>query len=152
VSSSHALLRFPFGTPPHLDDEPEHALLRAQGPLARVQLADGVGVWVATDHAAVRTVLSDPRFSRAAASVPGAPTITPGITGDPDNMLNMDPPEHTRLRRLVAGAFAARMVEQRRPAPSAGGPRGRDRVEAGPVHPRRPLAARPVVSPRLSAQ
>lgn len=60
-------------------------------------------------------MLTDPRFSRAAASAPGSPTITPGITGDPDNMLNMDAPEHTRLRRLVAGAFTARMVEQRRP-------------------------------------
>ena len=110
-----ALLQFPFDTPPGLDHEPEHARLRAEGPVVRVRLADGTPVWVATTNAAVRAVLTDPRFSRAAASAPGSPTITPGITGDPDNMLNMDAPEHSRLRRLVAAAFTQRTVERRRP-------------------------------------
>ena len=115
MSGPPAPPRFPFDTPPHLDEEPLHARLRAEAPAVRVQLPDGAGAWVATTHAAVRSVLSDPRFSRAAANAPGAPTITPGISGDPDNMLNMDAPEHTRLRRLVAGAFTSRIVEQRRP-------------------------------------
>lgn len=115
MSSTSALLQFPLDTPPGLDHEPEHARLRAEAPVVRVRLADGVPVWLATTHAAVRAVLTDPRFSRAAASAPGSPTITPGITGDPDNMLNMDAPQHSRLRRLVAGAFTQRIVEQRRP-------------------------------------
>ena len=115
VSSSPALPRFPFDTPPSLDHEPEHARLRAEGPLVRARLADGTEVWVATGHAACRAVLADPRFSRAAGSAPGAPTITPGITANPENMLNMDAPEHARLRRLVAGVFTSRVVEQRRP-------------------------------------
>ena len=106
---------FPFDTPPLLDDEPEHARLRAEGPLARARLEDGTGVWVASRYEAVRTVLSDHRFSRAAGSEVGAPTIAPGVAGQPAMLVNMDPPAHTRLRRLVAGAFTARMVEQRRP-------------------------------------
>jgi cytochrome P450 len=110
-----ALPTFPFDTASPLQDEPEAARLRAEGPLARVQLRDGTPVWVAVRHEAVRTVLSDPRFSRAAGSVAGAPTITPGFADQPDLLINMDPPAHTRLRRLMAGAFTARTVEQRRP-------------------------------------
>jgi cytochrome P450 len=110
-----SLPRFPFDTPPHLDHEPEHALLRADGPLVRVRLDDGATVWVAARHGAVRAVLSDQRFSRAAASGPGAPTITPGVADQPELLVNMDPPEHSRLRGLLASAFTARMVEQRRP-------------------------------------
>jgi cytochrome P450 len=115
MHSPSSLPRFPFDTPPHLDYEPEHARLRAEGPLARVRLDDGSVVWIACRRDAVRTVLSDQRFSRAEASRPGAPSLTPGITSQPDAMINMDPPQHTRLRRLVASTFTARMVEQRRP-------------------------------------
>jgi cytochrome P450 len=110
-----ALPTFPFDTASPLDDQPEAARIRAEAPLGRVQLGDGRPVWLAVGYEAVRTVLSDHRFSRAAGSVAGAPTITPGLADQPDLMVNMDPPAHTRLRRLMAGAFTARMVEQRRP-------------------------------------
>ena len=115
MSSGSSLPPFPFDTPEPLDHEPEHARLRAEGPLARVRLDDGTVVWVAVRRDAVRAILTDPRFSRAEASRPGAPSLTPGITNLPGVMTNMDPPEHTRLRRLVAGAFTTRMMEQRRP-------------------------------------
>lgn len=110
-----ALPKFPFDSASPLDDEPEAARIRAEAPLGRVQLGDGTPVWAAVSYEAVRTVLSDPRFSRAAGSAAGAPTITPGLADQPDLLVNMDPPGHTRLRRLMAGAFTARMVELRRP-------------------------------------
>jgi cytochrome P450 len=115
MSETSTLPLFPFDTPPEQDGEPEHRRLLTDCPVSRVRMADGTPVWVVASAAGVRTVLTDPRFSRAAASVPGAPTLTPGISSQSDNMLNMDPPGHTRLRRLVAGPFTARMVEQRRP-------------------------------------
>lgn len=115
MSGTSTLPLFPFDTPAERDDEPDHRRLLTGEPVARVRLADGSPVWVVASAAGVRTVLTDPRFSRAAASVPGAPTLTPGISSQADNMLNMDPPGHTRLRRLVAGPFTARMIEQRRP-------------------------------------
>jgi cytochrome P450 len=59
-------------------------------------------------------VLIDPRFSRAAASGPDVPDTGLGQIAA-DSILGMDPPEHTRLRRLVAGAFTARRVETLRP-------------------------------------
>src|SRR5215831_6090723 len=108
------LPRFPFGTPEHLDHEPEHARLRAKGPLARVQLDDERPVWVATRYESVRIVLTDPRFSRSLAAEPSAPNITPGVSEQRGALVNQDPPEHTRLRRLVASEFTARTAEQRR--------------------------------------
>jgi cytochrome P450 len=114
MSDASTLPRFPFDTPPDLDAEPAHAELRALVPVARVQLADGTPVWVALGHESVRRVLTNPRFSRAATVAPGSPTITPAVDR-PDTMISMDPPEHTRLRRLVAGAFTTRGMEQRRP-------------------------------------
>ncbi|GAA2502261.1 cytochrome P450 [Winogradskya humida] len=67
-----------------------------------------------TRYEDVRTVLVDPRFSRAEANKPGVPD--PGLgQATTDSILGMDPPEHTRLRRLVAGAFTVRRVEALRP-------------------------------------
>jgi cytochrome P450 len=62
-----------------------------------------------------RRVLVDPRFSRAAAaSSPDAPQFGLGPLAT-ESIIAMDPPEHTRLRRLVASAFTSRRVEELRP-------------------------------------
>ncbi|MBM0257139.1 cytochrome P450 [Micromonospora sp. 4G55] len=73
----------------------------------------GEPAWLATRHADVRTVLGDPRFSRAASVGRDEPRNSPRQTDT--GILQMDPPEHTRLRRLVAKAFTARRVEELRP-------------------------------------
>ncbi|WIX88114.1 hypothetical protein QRY02_44530 [Amycolatopsis sp. DG1A-15b] len=64
----------------------------------------------------VRTVFCDSRFSRNLL-YPGAPClIEPGdfSTGE-HSILNMDPPGHTRLRRLSAQAFTVRRIAALRP-------------------------------------
>ncbi|WFE28454.1 cytochrome P450 [Solwaraspora sp. WMMD791] len=87
--------------------------MRQQHPRTRVQLPFGEPAWLATRYADVRFVLGDHRFSRAASVSRDEPRITPRrIEG---GVLSMDPPEHTRLRRLVAKACTARRVEQLRP-------------------------------------
>jgi cytochrome P450 len=94
------------------------AQLRADHPVAEVTLPDGSTGWLVTRYADVRQVLIDPRFSRAAAE--GSAASNNGIAILAEDSLNaMDPPEHTRLRRLVAGAFTARRVEQLRPKVAA---------------------------------
>ena len=74
----------------------------------------GGDAWLATRYEDVRTVLADPRFSRAAAVGTAAPRITP-VDQQGGSLLGMDPPEHTRLRRLVAKAFTSRRVSDLRP-------------------------------------
>ncbi|MCM0675547.1 cytochrome P450 [Micromonospora phytophila] len=105
--------RYPFSDPVRLDLDPRYARLRREQPLTRVRMPFGEPAWLATRHADVRTVLGDPRFSRAASVGRDEPRNTPRRMQA--GILEMDPPEHTRLRRLVAKAFTARRVEQLRP-------------------------------------
>lgn len=90
----------------HLDGE----------PTSRVRFPSGHEAWLVTRHADVRLVLSDPRFSRYL-RYPGAPCIIePGdvIAGE-HSILSLDPPDHTRLRRLANQAFTARRIDRLRP-------------------------------------
>jgi cytochrome P450 len=105
---------FPFSAGSPLDLPVEFGQLRAEGPLARVTMPSGDRAWLVTRYEDVRAVFADPRFSRAAASVPTAPKLSPRFLLRSDSILSKDPPDHTRLRRLVAGAFTARRVDRLR--------------------------------------
>ena len=106
---------YPFGEAEALDLDPTYARLRAQEPLARVRMPYGEEGWLATRYDDVRTVLSDPRFSRAAVVGADVPRAIPERNERPDAITNIDPPEHGRVRRLVASAFTARRAEALRP-------------------------------------
>ncbi|MGH8918095.1 MAG: cytochrome P450 [Actinomycetes bacterium] len=82
--------------------------------MTRARTVAGHEVWLVTRYAEVRTVLSDPRFSRAAAVRVGGPHAA-AVAPRPGTLTALDPPAHTRMRRLVAGAFAPRRIEQLRP-------------------------------------
>jgi cytochrome P450 len=108
-------ISYPFTPPPSLyEPSTELAELRAEQPVVRVRMPDGKTAWLVTRYDDVRQVLIDPRFSRAAARGPDVPTTGLGEAAT-DSILGMDPPEHTRLRRLVARAFTARRVDALRP-------------------------------------
>jgi cytochrome P450 len=106
---------FPFLAGPPLDLPAEFERLRAEEPVARVTMPSGDRAWLVTRYQDVRTVFADPRFSRAAASTPTAPKLSPRFLLRADSILSKDPPDHTRLRRLVAGAFTARRIDTLRP-------------------------------------
>jgi cytochrome P450 len=83
-------------------------------PVFRAELPDGRIVWLVSGHENVRQVMIDQRFSRALAVAPGQ--ARPGIEMLAAGSINgMDPPEHTRLRKLVASAFTVRRAEAMRP-------------------------------------
>lgn len=105
---------YPFGAAERLELDPEYGRLRDGGELARVAMPYGGDAWLATSYEDVKTVLADPRFSREATFGVDVPRSTPLIQTDP-SLLSMDPPDHTRMRRLVAKAFTARRMEQLRP-------------------------------------
>jgi cytochrome P450 len=92
------------------DPYPLYAGLRPRG-LVRSPL----GPWMTSRHATVSAILRDRRFSSSPVHQRGyRPKSYPD--GDPRaelpaaDMLTMDPPDHTRLRRLVSGAFTPRVV------------------------------------------
>ncbi|MHC5908438.1 cytochrome P450 [Streptomyces sp. S6] len=105
---------YPFGPIVRLDLDPTLVELSGEQPVLRVRLPFGGDGWLVTRHADVRTVLSDPRFSRAAAVGDHVPrTVAVGLPRT--SMLSMDPPEHTRLRRRVMNAFSVRRLKALRP-------------------------------------
>jgi nocardicin N-oxygenase len=93
---------------------PAYAGLRARCPVSRVTLPSGDEGYLVTRHEDVRTVLGDPRFSRAATVRPGAPRLT-AVPFEQNGLFTMDPPEHTRLRALAAAAFTPRRVRDLTP-------------------------------------
>src|SRR5437762_270819 len=115
MPAQDAPIAFPFPPAPSLyHPAPMFNQLREERPVTPVALPDGGSAWLVTRHAEVRQVLIDPRFSRAAAA--GGSAARGGLVElASQTILGMDPPEHTRLRRLIARAFTARRVEQLRP-------------------------------------
>ncbi|MGW6015999.1 cytochrome P450 [Streptomyces sp. NPDC055210] len=108
-------MTFPFPPGPHGGPPDAYADRRSACPLAPVVLPSGDEVLLATAYDDVRTVLGDQRFSRNLRYA-GAPRMLPAadFSDDPHALVNMDPPEHTRLRRIVQAAFTPRQAESRR--------------------------------------
>ncbi|NBE93710.1 cytochrome P450 [Nonomuraea sp. KC401] len=107
-------LRFPFAWPGAAEPPVELATLREE-PVVRVTLPSGDEAFLVTRYEDIRRVLSDPRVSRNR-DRPGAPRMTEQKTKVFQNpRIDRDPPEHTRMRRLMAKAFTATRVEALRP-------------------------------------
>ncbi|MFD0690013.1 cytochrome P450 [Actinomadura fibrosa] len=88
----------------------------ARAGLSEIVLPSGQRMRTSNRHADVRQMLTDARFSRDLRRGTGARMVRgDDINDDRDSLLNMDPPRHTRLRRIVAGAFAPRQVAAWRP-------------------------------------
>ncbi|MFI5866778.1 cytochrome P450 [Streptomyces sp. NPDC051546] len=104
---------YPFNTPEGLGLAEEYERTRRRPGLLRVQMPYGEAAWLVTRYADARLVLGDPRFSRAMGAERDEPRQSEGRTDA--GILGMDPPDHTRLRSLVAKAFTVRQVEKLRP-------------------------------------
>jgi cytochrome P450 len=81
----------------------------------RSLVRSALGPWMTADHAAAESVLRDRRFSSSPVHQRGyRPPAYPA--GDPRgelpaaDLLTMDPPDHTRIRRLVSGAFTPKAI------------------------------------------
>jgi cytochrome P450 len=90
------------------------ARLRESQPVAPVLMPGYGRAWIVTRHADVRTVLSDPRMAKDVHRWPGGGRSRPSeATGVYAHMLHADPPDHTRLRRLVQKVFTPRCAALR---------------------------------------
>lgn len=97
------------------DPHPGYAEMRRTGPVRRVKLPSGLEAWLVTRYDDSRRALADPRLSKSVAAL-GSGAAQSGISAAVSrHMLAVDPPDHTRLRRLVSAAFTARRIEALRP-------------------------------------
>ncbi len=96
------------------DLDRDWAALRAGCPVTRTTTPDGAGAWLLTRYADIRAVLGSPAFSVS----PIDPERGHG-TAEANESIFQDPPEHTRLRGLVAGPFGLGRVGQYGPAARA---------------------------------
>ena len=99
-----------------LDDPfPVFGKVRELGGVHAVTLADGHPAWLVVRYEEARAALNDPRLSKDmhAALAMGTGVVAEGLPGPAfaRHMLSVDPPDHTRLRRLVSAAFSPRRVE-----------------------------------------
>ncbi|MFF4697818.1 cytochrome P450 family protein [Streptomyces chattanoogensis] len=99
------------------DPYPAYAWLREHAPVHRTALPSGVEAWLVTRYGDARQALADARLSKNpvhhSESAHGKGKV--GIPGERSanlmtHLLNIDPPDHTRLRRLVSKAFTPRRV------------------------------------------
>jgi len=100
------------------DPFPLLARLRASDPVYRTTLPDKTVVWLLTRYDDVSALLRDERFTKNRRSAlteeqrRKLPWTPPMFRPLERNMLDLDPPDHTRLRSLVHKAFTPSLVEQ----------------------------------------
>jgi cytochrome P450 len=103
----------------NLDDPfPQFAQVRELAPVHKARLADGHEAWLIMRYADAKQALNDPRFSKDMnKAMAEGEVVAEGLPGAAlaQHVLTMDPPEHTRLRKLVAQAFTPARVELLRP-------------------------------------
>ncbi|MGW6930949.1 cytochrome P450 [Lentzea sp. NPDC054927] len=115
----------PQGLPMERDAGPfdppsEITRLRETRPVSPMVFPDGHEGWLITGYDAVRQVMADTRFSnRQDIGVIHVPYETPGMPAaaepspqTPGLFISMDPPDHTRLRRKLTGAFTVKRMKQ----------------------------------------
>ncbi|TCC46717.1 cytochrome P450 [Kribbella capetownensis] len=88
------------------------AELAAKGPLTHLMLFTGVPVWLVTGYAETRALLAHPDVVRSPMDGPHRDQITAQLVNATEqHMLVVNPPDHTRLRKLVTAAFTRRRIE-----------------------------------------
>ncbi|UKY48217.1 cytochrome P450 [Streptomyces inhibens] len=115
----------PHGLPMERDagpfDPPRHITrLREARPVSPMVFPDGHEGWIVTGYDAVRQLMADTRFSsrqdigvlHIPYETPGMPAATEPSPQIPGMFIAMDPPDHTRLRRRLTGAFTVKRMKQ----------------------------------------
>lgn len=103
------------------DSYPFYARLRDEAPVWRTTLRDGRTAWLVTRYEDVVEVLKDGIFAkdRLNAMDREQQAKTPWMPGFlrplERNMLDLDEPDHARLRSLVSKGFTPRLIERLRP-------------------------------------
>jgi cytochrome P450 len=107
---------FPFLLEPEDYGTPSRLYGPDWPPPRMIRLPSGDLAYFVIGHDDVELVLKDRRFSRNF-RYPGAPRMVAetDLSTNPDAIVNLDPPEHTRLRRIITGPFRPRHAATWRP-------------------------------------
>jgi cytochrome P450 len=105
------------------DPYPLFAQVQADGPVHEVTLADGHRAWLIVRHEEAKAALNHPGMSKDmhAALARDGTVVAEGLPGPAfaRHMLSVDPPDHTRLRRLASAAFSRPRMAALRPGVQA---------------------------------
>ncbi|MGW5327120.1 cytochrome P450 [Streptomyces sp. NPDC004014] len=126
---------WPVDDLPALEPDPFLDEVLRDEPVTRITLPYGSGdAWLVTRYEDVRFITSDPRFSRAGIVERAVTGMAPvAVASQSAGLQYIDPPRHTRLRRVVARAFTARGMDRLRPPAERTAHRMLDGMEqAGP--------------------
>jgi cytochrome P450 PksS len=93
---------------------PFYSQLRSEAPVYRTKLPDRRYVWLVTRYDDVLAVLKDERFGKDKINARTPPWLPGMLKALMRNMLDVDVPDHTRLRGLVQKVFTVRLVENLR--------------------------------------
>jgi len=93
---------------------PFYAQLRSEAPVYRTKLPDSRDVWLVTRYDDVLALLKDDRFGKDKINARTPPWLPGMFKPLLRNMLDVDVPDHTRLRSLVQKVFTARLIESLR--------------------------------------
>ena len=102
------------------DPFPFFARLRAERPVWSTTLPDKTTIWLLSRYEDVFALFGDERFAKnrynamTPEQVRKQPWIPPMFRPLERTMLDLDPPDHARLRQLVHKAFTPRLIEQMR--------------------------------------
>lgn len=114
--SAEALITQDFVRDPHAT----YDWMREEGPV-KLRQASGSVLWMLTRYEDARAALAEPKLHKDPRRFPnpaggtGMGPEEPGMELLSRHMLNSDPPDHTRLRKLTTKAFTARPTEMFRP-------------------------------------
>jgi cytochrome P450 len=90
--------------------------LAATGPVQRLTLFTGVPVCLITGYAETRELLAHPDIVRSPLDGPHRDTVMDDLINRTErHMLGANPPDHTRLRKLVTAAFTRRRIDALEP-------------------------------------
>ncbi|MFD6966975.1 cytochrome P450 [Streptomyces sp. NPDC059979] len=101
---------------------PTYAFMRDEGPVRRITQPNGLRCWLVTRHEEARALFADPRVLKdpgnagAALAEASLPHYEEAGAGLDRHMLSSDPPDHTRLRKLVTKAFTPKRVKELGPS------------------------------------
>ncbi len=114
-------LEYPLARRCPIDPPEDYARLRAEEPITRVVLPTGQEVWLVTQYAHVRALLTDGRLSsdrgdpRFPLRAPVQDELRKGFADVGKALIGLDLPEHSAPRRMVVNEFTVRRINELRP-------------------------------------